>query len=493
MNLISKDWPLVHKKNLCVINEKANIAIVTYWSNIEYIRARISDFSNINTLGNAYSKILCLNPILVNLSANRYIRYLILCGDDKENAEHTIISFFNGDLINLMDEEYKEHLNNVKKQINIIKCTLEDLDKTIKSLPKLPPYDIDVVDIQAILKPKSSVIWNSHDSGYLLRSDDLLELFFKINQKIMTRGKNSRIRDNEIREINNMVTVYNGPILNELDDCFLISTSRIKDYYEEFKSRKIPEDQSYTYSGRIFIEKIINELRQDEFTKRGYSPIFNPDDYNLNNNPCAVGVHYLIISGKLHCTVFFRSNDMFRAWPLNMLGFRYQQMLIATELGYDLGPITIVSSSAHIYSENWVNANDLIDRIKYIKNKFFDPEGYFICSKEEDNTILINYYSIDGKIQWMWQKPNHEYEELINEVTTYLTDTQHAGYIAKEITKLAHNIYSENSANKMLKEIPSCVNSACGINDVCGIDSKYDINTNGNVQKLSLNFSKQKA
>lgn len=467
---ISSEWPIVHKNNLHVVNNQANIAIVTYWSNIEFVKKLITDFSNINLLGNAYSKVLCLNPMLVNISTNRYIRYLILCGDDKENAEHTINLFFNGNMIDSMDENYKQALHHVKKQITIIKCNFENLNETIKSLVSMEPYKENIVDMQEILKPKSSVIWNSNDSGYLLRSDDLLELFFLINQKLMTRGKLGKTRDNAIREINNMITVYNGPILDELDESFMVESCRIKDYYTEFRSRIKPDDQPYTYCSRIYLDEIKRELSEDQFTKRAYSPIFYQDDYKLTSNPCAIGIHFLLVDNKLHSTIFFRSNDMFRAWPLNMLGFRYQQQLVATELGYEIGPTTIVSSSAHIYSENWQNANDLIDKIKFIKNKFFDPEGYFLCSKEEDNTLLINYYSIDGKIQWMWQKPNEEYEELINEVTSYLTDPQHAGYIAKEIVKLANNIYTENSANKMLKDVPSCTNDSCSI-DICNVDS----------------------
>lgn len=481
MDYISQEWPIVYKQSLYVNNKKANIAIITYWSDIEYVKKIITNYDNINTIGNAYSKILCLNPILVNLSTNRFIRYLLLCGDDKENAEHTLVSFFNGDLINSMtddniedtkeskDNKIKEHLQHIKNQITLIKCNFDNINEKIKSLEYSSPYEVNIADICDILKPKSSVTWNSFDSGYVLRSDNLLELFFKINQKLMTRGKLTKIRDNSIREINNMMTIYSGPLLDNLDDVFSISPSRIKDYYDEFRSRILPKDQSYTYSTRIFIEKIIDELKKDGFTKRAYSPIFYPDDYDLKNNPCAIGVHYLLVGNRLHSSIFFRSNDMFRAWPLNMLGFRFQQRLIADAAfgsQCEIGPTTIISSSAHIYSENWGDANELINKIKYIKNKFYDPEGYFICSKEEDNTILINYFSIDGKIQWMWQKPNEEYEELINEVSSFITDTQHAGYIAKEITKLSYNIYTENSSNKMLKNTPSCNNS----NDKCTIN-----------------------
>ena len=455
MEFISNKWPIVHEKSLYVNNPYNNIGIVTFWSDIEYVKTIILDYSNINTIGNAYSKILCLNPILVNLSSNRYIRYLLLCGDDKEKAEETITSFFEGNLIDSMDDEYKHSLEIVKKQIKIIKCNFENINKIISSLPQLSPYNDSIINIEEILKPKSSIIWNSN-TGYVLRSNNLTELFFKVNQIIITRGKLSKIRDNNIREINNLMTVYDGPILDKLDDVFLIDNERIQAYYNEFRYKILPKDQPYIYSKRIFMDNIINELKKDKFTKRGYSPIFYPDDYNLQNNPCAVGVHYLLIDNKLNSTIFFRSNDMFRAWPLNMLGFRFQQQLIANELKYEIGPTTIISSSAHIYSENWKNAIDIVNETIYIKNKFYDPEGYFICSKEEDDTLLVNYYSVDGKIQWMWQRKNEEYEELINEITSYITDTQHAGYLGKELTKLAHNIYTKNSVNKMLNDIGTC-------------------------------------
>jgi len=214
----------------------------------------------------------------------------------------------------------------------------------------------------------------------------------------------------------------------------------------------LPVDQPYTYSTRLFEDKMIAELLKDKYTKRSYSPIFYPNDYDLSNNPCAIGMHLLILEEKLHATICFRSNDMFRAWPLNMLGFRYKQSLIAEKIGYKLGPTTIISMSAHIYSENWTNANELISKIQYIKNNFYDTEGYFICSKEEDDTILVNYYNVSGQIQWMWQKSSSEYEDLIDEIVTHLTDPQHIAYITKEITKLVYNIYTENSTNKMISD-----------------------------------------
>lgn len=457
MDSISENWPLVYKKNLYIHNCYNNIGIVTYWSNIDYIKNLIVDSSNICLIGNAYSKILCLNPILINLSANRFIRYLILCGDDKENAEEYITSFFHGNLIDSLDPEYKESLMHVKCQVTLFKCSESDLNKTIFLLSKIEPYPEKAINIADLLKPKSAQTWNSHDTGYILRSNNLKELFFKVNQKIMLRGKNSKIRDNSIKEINNLMTIYNGPLLDELDDCFLISKKRIQDYYNEFKDKILPKDQPYTYSTRLFIDKMILELEKDKYSKRSYSPIFYPTDYELSNNPCAIGMHLLIVEDRLNATVYFRSNDMFRAWPLNMLGFRYQQKLIAESLGYSLGSTTIVSSSAQIYSENWPNANNLISQIQYISNKYYDAEGYFICSKEEDDTILVNYYNTTGQIQWMWQKPTLDYELLIDEITTHLTDPQHIGYLAKEITKLAYNIYTENSANKLLLE--SCTNS----------------------------------
>ena len=453
---ISENWPLVYGKDLCVCNKTANIAIITYWSNIDYIKGIITEIENVNTIGNAYSKMLCLNPILVNLSSNRYIRYLILCGDDKEKAENTIDLFFSGNSMDLYDEKYFVALQHIKSQITVIKCRVDSLNNTLSLVKKTSPYNESPIDICQILIPKSSVIWNSHDSGYMVRSNDMTKLFIKINQKIMTRGKSSKIRTTNIREINNMITIYDGPLLDELDDCFGIDKTRIQEYYEEFKSRHKSDDQPYTYSSRLFVDNLKQELTSEPLSKRSYSPIFYPDDYILKSNPCAVGMHLMVVGKKLHATVFFRSNDMFRAWPLNMLGFRYQQEIISNEMGYEMGPTTLISSSAHIYSENWKDAIEISKKIIEIENDFSDPEGYFICSKEEDDTLLINYFSNDGKIQWMWQVPTNQYEKLIYDVSMYVSDPQHAGYLAKEITKLAHNIYTENSVNKMLSDVPSC-------------------------------------
>lgn len=460
-------WPVIYSDELLIINEENDIAIATGWIEKEYVKENINDLSRINLIGNTYSKTLCLNPILVNLSMNRYIRYIIfLDDDDKEKSYITLDKFFNSDLIEKDNEEYEEEFHNainiVKRQIKLIKSNLQYINMVINNLPKLSKYNEDPIDIKKILIPKSSLIWDSYESSYICRSDDLKELYFEILNIIMKKGKESFRSESKLREINNLIYIYNGDDKSYED---LIDYNRLNDYYKEFDEREkeLSKGISYTYPNRILHDKIIEILNKDKFTKRSYSPIFYPKDYELKDQPCCIGIHFLYFNDKLQLNIFFRSNDMCRAALYNLLAFRYYQRKVCELLGYEIGSTTIHASSAHIYSENWNGALEYIKKFGQIKNRFKDEEGYFITEKNNKN-ILVSFFSNCGKIQDMIEFNEKDYLENSYKVSKWINDQYHITFIVHEIFCLAHNIPcdSKNTNLKLeKKEKQVCTKDSC--------------------------------
>lgn len=67
---------------------------------------------------------------------------------------------------------------------------------------------------------------------------------------------------------------------------------------------------------------------------------------------------------RLHLTVTFRSHDLFGAYALNLGACCHWLVDVAAALGMQVGTITCVSMSGHVYQNSWEAANKLIEANK---------------------------------------------------------------------------------------------------------------------------------
>ena len=103
-------------------------------------------------------------------------------------------------------------------------------------------------------------------------------------------------------------------------------------------------------------------------------------------------------SKKLHLTAYFRSNDMFDAWPRNAFALRKLQFDFAKKIGKKPGYLTTMSNCAQIYETNYKKATEII--AKY-KDKTFcmpDPRGAVII-EVDGKEIVVRHMSTDGNTQ----------------------------------------------------------------------------------------------
>src|SRR3989338_11385390 len=134
----------------------------------------------------------------------------------------------------------------------------------------------------------------------------------------------------------------------------------------------------YTYCMRLRnhdgvnqIETLIAKIREEYFSRRAVAFTWNVAQDNVSQHPpCLDLVQVIVQDDVLHMTAYFRSNDMFRAWPENALALRtmHKEMADAVELPF--GELCIISQSAHVYEENYNQAKELI-REYYFKEVDF--------------------------------------------------------------------------------------------------------------------------
>ena len=124
----------------------------------------------------------------------------------------------------------------------------------------------------------------------------------------------------------------------------------------------------YTYSERLQnyndinqLDVIINRLNKNINSNRAIAVTYNPMvDMNRQDIPCLQLLQALVRDDKLILSVYFRSNDLYGAFPSNMMFLTYLGMKIANELGVQFDYIDYHCSSLHVYETDYKQASKVI-------------------------------------------------------------------------------------------------------------------------------------
>lgn len=97
---------------------------------------------------------------------------------------------------------------------------------------------------------------------------------------------------------------------------------------------------------------VLAKLREDPLSRQAVIHIKEASDKPTKDMPCTVSLQFLIRGGKLHMTVYMRSNDIWTGFPYDVFAFTSMQMLMAFQLGVGIGVYTHVAGSLHLYARN---------------------------------------------------------------------------------------------------------------------------------------------
>ena len=139
--------------------------------------------------------------------------------------------------------------------------------------------------------------------------------------------------------------------LDQLDKIVLDENSFIYTYSERLQN----------YQGRNQLIDIVERLKQDMGSNRAVAVTFNPFiDNERADIPCLQLIQALVRNDKLILCVYFRSNDLYGAFPSNMMFLTYLGMKIADELGVEFDYIDYHCSSLHVYETDYQQASKVI-------------------------------------------------------------------------------------------------------------------------------------
>jgi thymidylate synthase len=412
-------WPKYFPKNLILGNLKSNVGVATLWTEKEIM---ITGFDKdlYSVVGQLYSKN-GINPLLRNILANPLIRFVVLCGKESSGSGEALINFFQ----NGVDENHKiigsddakidkeipvEILDLLRKSVEVVDLRNEldssKVNKAIKGLKKdLPAFAKPATFPEAIV---NSDVFPSEISGMTVRGKTVKECWVNIVRLVRYYGfvKESQHGDPQ-KELIGLTTVITGedPENIEWFEKFTRTRDDLVKYYSQVLTPDPVEGLHYTYGQRLRshdgidqIQSMIDQLKGALYSRRAVACTWRvAEDHDNNLSPCLDLVQALVQGKKLYLTAYFRSNDMYRAWPENAFALRALQKLIADGVECELGDLIIISNSAHIYKDNWNDAEKLAEEYGREIHCQFDPRGNFIISLDKDKKeIVVEHQSSSG-------------------------------------------------------------------------------------------------
>lgn len=418
----SKSWPVYFKSVLRVGNFKSNVGIATLWTPVDLICQGLEK-NSYTVAGQLYSEA-GVNFIVRNVLANPRIRYIVLCGEENQreksgqalinlkkkgvDRKNQIVGTQNG----FIDKEIPpEVIAKFRQGVKIIDLRgiykPRKIQKVIDELPALQGFSSPCLYPEAT-PTKGEFPYDR--SPEKIKDKTIGRVWVEILRYVMRFGNDEMTNYGTLaREVPNLVAVVTDEdSLKPKHESYLgLSRKDILFYIKnEFVSSAVTGKKYYSYGERIRamppkkinqLEIIVNKLKKD-FNDRGAIAVLwdVEKDNRILRNPCLVLIQGKIIKGIFDLTAYFRSNDMFGAWPLDAYGLRALQYEIAKKLKTKVGILTTISSCAHIYQERWKEAEELVKKYGRKLTCEWDPRGYFVINIEQKK-IKVIHFSPDGK------------------------------------------------------------------------------------------------
>ncbi len=176
--------------------------------------------------------------------------------------------------------------------------------------------------------------------------------------------------------------------------------------------------------GSTQISNVIAQLKADPDTRRAVAAIWHPQQdsgYGGKDMPCNTMLTFKIREGKLHMTVFCRSNDMtLGAYGANVVQFSTLLEYMAAMLGVPVGTYTQISDSFHVYE-----ADPVWQRLRGADDVLYD--AYSTQDKPADwphvlpRKLVDDASTFDAEVRAFWQylQPFMKYNGALLEGTEF--------------------------------------------------------------------------
>jgi thymidylate synthase len=434
-------------------NEDSEVAVITLWTKKDIVKKHLKGF---RYLGQLYSGSVGISNLVRNCLYDKKIRHIIVTGSDLSKSGEALLSLFQKGMSGhnildsnvMLEEEIPiEKIMFLQENVTIHDLrskVFEEVREYIDGLDKQKSGSYGLPEEFPLHEIGSIQTFPSDHTGFLVKDRYISGAWLKILRKIMRFGieRPSSYHDRQKEILNLTSVIYDeDPDIPKIADFFNFSVEELKTYYGQIISSKKIDGVEYTYGMRLRdygsidqIDETIQKLKKDRDSRRAVAVTWDVKKDSLGNlSPCLMLVQAMIQDDRLFLTGYFRSNDMFEAWPKNAFGLRKLQYLIAREVGINAGSLTIISSSAHIYERDFERTKGTLQKYS-VRNDIYDPRGNLVIwLKEKD--IVVQHQSNEGNVlnEYSGQNASALFQKLAEE--DVISEISHALDIGSEIQK----------------------------------------------------------
>lgn len=97
---------------------------------------------------------------------------------------------------------------------------------------------------------------------------------------------------------------------------------------------------------------VYDMLKENPNSRQAVIHIKTADDKPSKDVNCTVCLQFFIRDGKLYLTTYMRSNDLWMGFPYDVFQFTSMQIMLAMQLGVEVGTYTHIAGSLHLYARN---------------------------------------------------------------------------------------------------------------------------------------------
>lgn len=437
------------QSSLNVKSESSNVALCILWSEKKIISKKIT--KDYNVMGNLYSPG-GINGIIRSLLANPTIRYLVVFGADLRGTGDTLSNFFNKGMKNrkVVDSEVIIEKEIPIKAINLLRKNVELVDMRKKSFPEINKKISQLNSIKTKAYSKSLTFEEtltsipsipSEHTGFVVRGKTVAQVWIKLLDLVLKfgvqKGSDFCVDQKEILNVTSVIYEKDETIPKFMS----FSDAELKKYIQSVMKSKKSRTVSYTYGERLFsknsklVKNAILKLQKNPDSRRAIVITFKEKDFTSSHPPCLTQVIWNIKEDLLYQSVVFRSHDIYGSYPMNIFAMQELHASVAKQLGKQVGPLTCISNSAHIYENDFKRAHEVLKKNNANSKFEIDPRGVFKVELHGED-ILVTHLTSDGQKtgHYFWGK---DPDKLILEImhSQLLSRMDHAAYLGQEIQK----------------------------------------------------------
>lgn len=443
MNMKLNDWPILYHDILRVNNPDHHLGVCTLWTERDIVTKIVGD-AEYNVVGNLYSA-QGINAMMRNIFANPNIRTIVIWGSEMSLSGHSLLMLKKNGVDKdrrivkgrgeIESEIPDDAIELFRKHVEVVDMRGRKADEFKEKVKELSKKKVEPFLKSPRTFPKSEPkieVLPSGQTGFHVRGKTVAQTWLKLLNEIYKYGRPKHTRyakDNELKEILNLTAVVTDENPGDVyfPEYLPFERGELEAYYAEIMTDREVPGVAYNYGRRMRlhfdvdqIQKMKELLEERPDSKKMLAITTDPKlDWgraNRGDTPCLVMVLGSVQDDKFFLTAHFRSQDMVHGWPRNTFALRKLQKDIADFAGHEMGALTMITHSAHIYSDDFGLTGELLDEW-YLSELEYSPSVHF----EFDNrgNVIVDVVKdgggFDPKLLWKDGIPlavSHELKRL---------------------------------------------------------------------------------